>query len=100
MAGDMSIWLGPGRKILAHTLQPSLTMFGLALHGALADPELEWGRWKGIGVQGVLKVNGTDVLPDGNDARQGLAFLARLLRKGRIGKAEVDLVWKESWEGG
>ena len=91
----MSICLGPGRKILAHTLQPPLTTFGLALHGALADAELEWGGWKGIGVQGVLRVTGTGVLLDGNDASQGLAFLARLVREGRIGEAEVDSVWKE-----
>ena len=91
----MSIWLGPGRKILAHSLQLPQTTFGLALHGALADAELEWGGWKGIGIQGVLKVTGNGMLLDGKDARQGLAFLARLVREGRIGEAEVDLVWKE-----
>lgn len=95
IAGDMSIWLGPGRKILAHTLQPSLIKFGITLHGALADAELEWGGWKGVGIQGVLKVSGTGALLDGNDAGLGLAFLARLVREGTIGEADVDLIWKE-----
>lgn len=91
----MSIWLGPGRKILAHTLQPSLVKFGIALHGVLADADLEWGGWKGVGIQGVMKVTGTGTLLEGDNTRQGLAFLARLVREGSIGEAEADSAWKE-----
>ena len=98
-AGDMALWLGPGRKVLSHSWD--VPAFGTSLHGALAEKELGWGGWKFIGLQGVLKVSGAALASaSATDAGEGLkmkmtALLAGLVRGGRIGEADVDAVWSE-----
>ena len=99
-AGDMALWLGPGRKILAQSWDALGPAFGASLHGALAEKELGWGGWKAVGLQGVLKVSAAATGMGVEENMVGL--LAELVRDGRIGAGDVDAVWKErigKWAG-
>lgn len=86
-AGDMSVWMGPGRKLLEYSW--TVPIFGVRLHGALW--ELHWGGWKMIALPGVLK--STPVILE-KGPRLGAGFLAALCTSGKLG--EVDLVWKKT----
>lgn len=114
-AGDMALWLGAGRKILAASWEVSSPApsdfdpgsgstpeqdagtakcaFALALHGALADPALAWGGWRAVGLPLVAHaITGSAAAPSLLDAepRRFGAFLARLARAGRLGEGEGD----------
>lgn len=92
-AGDMALWLGPGRKIFS-ALTPSADFgFAFALYGALADPAIAWGGWNILGAPGVVKmITASPSLFDA-ETRQFPELLARLVRVDRLeGTGEV---WTE-----
>jgi U3 small nucleolar RNA-associated protein 20 len=108
----MALWLGVGRKILGLSWDLG-TDFGARLHGVLAEKELGWGGWKGVGLQGVLRVSGgaaagslsTTVVEEGLGKGMETKIIelsASLVRDGRITPEDVDAVWKErvgKWAG-
>lgn len=83
-AGDMALWLGPGRKIFS-ALTPSVDSgFSFALYGALADPAIAWGGWNIFGAPGIVKmITACPSLFDGQP-RQFPEFLAKLVRVDRL----------------
>jgi U3 small nucleolar RNA-associated protein 20 len=89
VAGDMSLWMGPGRHIIARLWEvPEL---GMKLSGALAD--LGWGGWKMIALPGVLRM--TPQLLE-KHPRRAIGLLAELHREKKLG--EVDWVWRQRLE--
>jgi len=91
MAGDMALWMGPGRKIIARSWE--VPEFGIKVSGALAD--LGWGGWKMIALPSVLKV--TPQLLEVNPSST-IGLLAMLHRENKL--ENVDSVWKhrlETW---
>ncbi|KAI0782968.1 armadillo-type protein [Abortiporus biennis] len=53
MAGDMALWMGPGRKVLEYVWNSDRPLLALELSGALSD--LNWGGWKLIALPHILK---------------------------------------------
>ena len=51
VAGDMALWMGPGRKIIEKSWETP--EYGIKLSGSLAD--LEWRGWKMIAVPSLTK---------------------------------------------
>ncbi|OSX61435.1 hypothetical protein POSPLADRAFT_1144486 [Postia placenta MAD-698-R-SB12] len=85
-AGDMALWMGPGRKVLERVWErPTLA---LELCAALSD--LGWGGWKSLALPHVLKH--TPALLQSH-ARETAELLAALQRERRL--ASVDIVWKQ-----
>ncbi|KAJ3554433.1 hypothetical protein NM688_g3115 [Phlebia brevispora] len=86
MAGDMALWMGPGRKVFERVWdeRPGLA---LELTGALSD--LNWGGWKLIAHPHVLKRTPTviDIHPQNT-----LEMLSALQRSGRLGT--MDAPWR------
>lgn len=100
-AGDMALWFGPGRKILAQSWDALDLDFATRLHGALAENELGWGGWKGVVLQSVLKATGT--VSGVGLVDRTVELLAALVRDGRITAGGVDAVWRDKiakWAGG
>ncbi|KAL4261563.1 Small subunit processome component 20 [Pleurotus pulmonarius] len=94
LAGEMGLWLGPGRKLLESSW--SDPAYAIKLHGALAD--LGWGGWKSLALPNVLKQT-PNLLQ--NDPHNTIHLLSVLHRDKRLG--EVDLVWKQrfnTWASG
>ena len=89
-AGDTSLWLGPGRKIMERAWDNPL--FGIQLCGGLA--ELGWGGWKMIALPSVLKM--TQRLLEEEPAA-AVRLLSSLEKKKILG--DVDLVWRSKVEG-
>jgi U3 small nucleolar RNA-associated protein 20 len=90
-AGDTSLWLGPGRKIIERSWI-SLE-FGINLCGVLG--ELGWGGWKMIALPSVLKMT-PRILEE--EPKKGLRLLNALEKRRMLG--EVDIVLKgqvENW---
>ncbi|OCH91059.1 hypothetical protein OBBRIDRAFT_887230 [Obba rivulosa] len=85
-AGDMALWMGPGRKALEHAWErPQL---GLELTGALADAG--WGGWKLLAQPLVLK-RAPQLLD--SHTRETLELLVVGQREKRLG--EVDVVFRQ-----
>lgn len=94
LAGEMGLWLGPGRKLLESSWTDPA--YAIKLHGALAD--LGWGGWKSLALPNVLKQT-PNLLQ--NDPHNAIHLLSVLHRDKRLG--EVDLVWKQrfnTWASG
>ncbi|TFK50804.1 hypothetical protein OE88DRAFT_1680621 [Heliocybe sulcata] len=84
ISGDLSLSLGPGRKVVEQSLgYPS---FALQLYGSLA--EIEWGGWKLIGLPNLLKA-APGLLE--KEPRRTLELVAMLQRKGMI--ADIDQIF-------
>ncbi|TCD65551.1 U3 snoRNP protein [Steccherinum ochraceum] len=84
-AGEMSLWLGPGRKIIKRVWErPALA---LELCGTLGD--LGWGGWKMIALPHVLKK--TAELLDSHTEKT-LELLCALYKQGRL--EGIDTAWK------
>jgi U3 small nucleolar RNA-associated protein 20 len=77
MAGDMALWMGPGRKIIEKSWETP--EYGIRLSGSLA--ELEWGGWKMIAVPSLTKA-----IPRLLESAHGLVLhlLASLRRDGKL----------------
>ena len=77
MAGDMALWMGPGRKIIEKSWETP--EYGIKLCGSLAD--LEWGGWKMIAVPSLTKA-----IPQLLESAYGLVLhlLASLQREGKL----------------
>ena len=80
VAGDMALWMGPGRRIIERAWDSPQPDHGLTLCGALAD--LGWGGWKMIAVPSLAKV----IPPLLHNAHGGLVLhlLASLRREGKL----------------
>jgi U3 small nucleolar RNA-associated protein 20 len=78
VAGDLALWMGPGRKMIEHSWQSS--KFGIKLCGSLAD--LDWGGWKMIALASVSKM-APQLLE--NDPVGAVSLLAALHRKDKLG---------------
>lgn len=90
----MSIWIGPGRKMIEHSWTD--ISFGMKLCGALS--ELQWGGWKLVELPHVVKLT-SQLLT--NYSREAIALLAALSKAKRLG--EVDQAWRgtlEDWLAG
>ncbi|EPQ55347.1 hypothetical protein GLOTRDRAFT_42472 [Gloeophyllum trabeum ATCC 11539] len=85
IAGELSLSLGPGRKVVEQSLQHP--PFALQLYGSLA--ELQWGGWKLIALPNLLKA-APDLLH--KEPRRTAELLATLYKKGMLG--EVDAGFK------
>ncbi|CAE6338688.1 unnamed protein product [Rhizoctonia solani] len=83
MAGDMSSWIGPGRRVLDCVWKNPLE--GMRLSAILS--ELGWGGWKSMMLQHVLR-RAPEILD--SHRSQCLATLATLYKAGHL---EVDAVW-------
>ncbi|GJE97349.1 DRIM domain-containing protein [Phanerochaete sordida] len=84
-AGDMALWMGPGRKVLARVwARPALA---LELCAVLAD--LNWGGWKLLALPQVVKH-----VPDLLDthAEKALELLSALQQAKRL---HVEAPWKQ-----
>jgi hypothetical protein len=93
LAGDMAMWIGPGRNIIARSWED--VGFGIKLTGVLADQG--WGGWKMIGLPSVLRM--TPQLLEKSPSC-AISLLATLYREKKLG--DVDMVWKqrvEMWVG-
>lgn len=85
-AGDMALWMGPGRKVLARVWErPTLA---LELFGVLSS--LNWGGWKLLAQSQVLKT-----IPDLLDTHteKALELLDALQKEKRL--QGMDAQWKE-----
>ncbi|KAI0937862.1 hypothetical protein AcW1_003904 [Taiwanofungus camphoratus] len=88
-AGDMALWMGPGRKVVERSWERST--LGIELCGVLSD--LAWGGWKSIALPYVLK-HSPQLLE--SHPRKTLELLAALHREKRL--AGVDIVWKQKFQ--
>lgn len=89
MAGNMALWMGPGRKVMECVWErPELA---LELCGVLSD--LNWGGWKLIALPHVLKR--THILLQ-DHPRKTLELLSALHREGRL--EPVDVVWRQRFQ--
>ncbi|KAF9461848.1 hypothetical protein BDZ94DRAFT_790553 [Collybia nuda] len=96
MAAEMSLWLGPGYKLLQRSwASPDTLRFALKLNGCLAD--LGWGGWKLIALPLILKLTISPSVLE-KEPRAVLRFLASLRRAKRLSSGETDLVWRERLE--
>ncbi|KZT18582.1 hypothetical protein NEOLEDRAFT_1246369 [Neolentinus lepideus HHB14362 ss-1] len=84
ISGDLSLSLGPGRKVVEQSLQ--YASFALQLYGSLA--EMEWGGWKLIGLPNLLKA-----VPEllRKEPGKTIELVAVLQRKGMITDVEKVL---------
>jgi hypothetical protein len=112
MAGEMSLWLGPGLKFLQHLwndfapTQPqpqpqtqTRLAFTLKFHLCLA--EAGWGGWKLIAAPVLFRatVKPEVGLVQGDGQRRLVGFLAALMRADKLGNvAELELGWKRKVE--
>lgn len=93
-AGDMALWMGPGRKVFERIFE--CPILGLELCGVLSD--LNWGGWKLLALPRVIKL-----LPSylENHSEKSLELLVALVRQHRLDG--VDTAWKqriETWVNG
>ncbi|KAI0316098.1 armadillo-type protein [Amylostereum chailletii] len=86
VAGDMSLWMAAGRKIVEHSW--GNTTFAMMLAGSLSD--LKWGGWKLLELPYVLKKT-PDLLV--TDTSRTLALLASLHREQRL--TDADANWRQ-----
>ncbi|TFY83749.1 hypothetical protein EWM64_g255 [Hericium alpestre] len=86
VAGDVSLWMGPGRKLVEHAWEDE--SFGMRLCGALSD--LSFDGWKALQLPYVLKLS-----PQLLETRpkKTLELLASLNGKRRL--ADVDESWRQ-----
>ncbi|KAF8181826.1 armadillo-type protein [Pholiota molesta] len=110
MAGEMSLWLGPGLKFLQHLWNDSAQTqpqpqtqtrlaFTLKFHLCLA--EAGWGGWKLIAAPVLFRatVKPEVGLVQGDGQRRLVGFLAALMRADKLGSvAELELGWKRKVE--
>ncbi|KAI0060580.1 hypothetical protein BV25DRAFT_946008 [Artomyces pyxidatus] len=89
-AGDMALWMGPGRKIVERSWQD--TAFGIRLCGILSD--LEWGGWKLLELPYVVKR--TPQLLE-NNSQETLRLFSALHAVKRLN--DTDRAWQQSVEG-
>lgn len=93
IAGDMSLWMGPGRKVLEWVwCRPTLAF---KLCGVLSD--MNWGGWKLIALPNVVKQTHTLIL---NHPKEMLGLLSTAQREKRL--ESVDEGWKrrlQEWVG-
>ena len=82
LAGDMALWMGPGRRIIESAWDSPRPDHGLTLCGALAD--LRWGGWKMIAVPSLTKVIPRLLLQNDHGGRLVLHLLASLHREGNL----------------
>ena len=100
MAGDMSLWLGPGLKFLQRIWNRAHIEFTLKLHLCLADAG--WHGWKLVAVPVLFKstLKPEIGLLEEAQHRVLVGFLATLMRGQKLGSvAELDLGWKRKIEG-
>ncbi|KAI0045527.1 hypothetical protein FA95DRAFT_1561038 [Auriscalpium vulgare] len=86
VAGDMSLWMGAGRKVVEHSWQEAA--FGMRLCGLLSD--LQWGGWKLLELPYVVKL--TPQLLE-SEPRGTLALLASLQKAKRL--HDADRLWQQ-----
>ena len=84
-AGEMALWLGPGRKVFERIWERPV--LGVELCGALSD--LNWGGWKMLALPHVLKL--APELLQSHTAKT-LELLVAVHREGRL--ENVDVAWK------
>lgn len=99
MAGDMSLWLGPGLKFLQRIWTRSHIEFTLKLHLCLADAG--WHGWKLVAVPVLFKSTVKPEIGLLEEAQQGtlIGFLATLMNGQKLGSiAELDLGWRRKME--
>ncbi|THH26353.1 hypothetical protein EUX98_g7834 [Antrodiella citrinella] len=83
-AGEMALWLGPGRQVFTHVAKRPV--LALELCGALSD--LNWGGWKMLALPQVVKM-----VPQTLESHTGktLELLATLCTNGRLDLS--DTAW-------
>ncbi|KAA1470494.1 hypothetical protein DENSPDRAFT_774855 [Dentipellis sp. KUC8613] len=86
VAGDMALWLGPGRKLVEHAWTDAT--FGIQLCGALSD--LAFGGWKALELPYVQKL--TPQLLDSHP-KETLELLDSLNKSQRL--RDTDEVWRK-----
>ncbi|KAF9479084.1 hypothetical protein BDN70DRAFT_879151 [Pholiota conissans] len=102
MAGEMSLWLGPGLKFLQRLWTPDPTQLAFTLKFHLCLSDAGWGGWKLIAAPVFFKAT---IKPElglmkEDQQRHLLSFLAELMRASKLGNvAELDLGWKRKVEG-
>ncbi|KAK7691383.1 hypothetical protein QCA50_004782 [Cerrena zonata] len=85
-AGDMGLWMGPGRKVFEKIFEcPTL---GLELCGVLSD--LNWGGWKSLALPRIMKLLPTYL---DNHSDKSLELLVALVKGHRLDG--IDVVWKQ-----
>ena len=86
MAGDMALWMGPGRKVFERAWEER-PVLALELTGALSD--MNWGGWKLIAQPHVLKrvLAALDTY-----TQKSLETLCALQTKGRL--ESTDAAWR------
>ena len=98
-AGDMSLWMGLGRRYLEYVWSLANdgseihVKYALEIHGILV--EMGWGGWKMIALPVLLK-RSIPLLEV--QSLQVLRLLSKVKEEGKLG--EVDVVWKrgvEAW---
>ena len=84
-AGDMALWMGPGRKVLARIWERPV----LALELCTALSDLKWGGWKLLALPQIVKF-----VPDLLDSHteKALELLSALQEARRL---QVDAPWKQ-----
>ena len=87
MAGDMSLWMGLGRKVLERAWEERPTL-AMEMTGSLS--ELNWGGWKLLALPHVTKrvQSVLDVHP-----QKTLEWLGAIHKDGRL--STVDAAWKQ-----
>jgi len=111
IAGDMSLWLGPGLKFLQRIwATPTSSLdeqspfaqtqlsFTLKLHLCLADAG--WGGWKLVAMPVLLKsLTKPEFGLMTHNQKHFIAFLAGLQKGSSLGSAnDVDIVWRTKIE--
>lgn len=92
VAGDMSLWMGPGRKVLERAWKGD-PMFAILLSGSLSD--MDWGGWKLIALPHVLRHTSPLLQSESPDvSKYALRLLARLSKEGKLESSER--AWKET----
>lgn len=85
-AGDMGLWMGPGRKVFEKIFEcPTL---GLELCGVLSD--LNWGGWKSLALPRIMKLLPTYL---DHHSDKSLELLVALVKGHRLDG--IDVVWKQ-----
>lgn len=89
MAGDMALWMGPGRKIFERVW---IERAGLALQLTGALLELGWGGWQMIALPHVVK-RSLELLEKDDAVMKVLEMLSTAQKEGKL--TAVDDRWKD-----
>ena len=87
MAGDMALWMGPGRKVFERAWEER-PILALELTGVLSD--MNWGGWRLIAQPHVSK---RILVVLDTYTQQALETLCALQRNGRL--ESTDAAWRE-----